>query len=92
MENKGIPNESITASSSKSTDHAPSFARVDGTKAWCSGPEDKSPYIQIELDEQKLITAITTQGSFVDVSWSRKYEVKYLEKGNWKSYKKVSKI
>ncbi|XP_078348042.1 sushi, von Willebrand factor type A, EGF and pentraxin domain-containing protein 1-like isoform X3 [Oculina patagonica] len=88
MESKRIPDESITASSAKSADnHSASFARVDYRKAWCSAPEDKSPYIQINLDEQKLITAITTQGSFSDVSWSRKYEVKYFEKGNWKSYK-----
>ena len=88
MESRGISNESITASS-HSAGHAPFFARVDGTKAWCSEPEDKSPYIQILLDEQKLITAITTQGSSFDVSWSRKYEVKYFEKGKWKSYKEV---
>ena len=87
MESERIPDESITASSAKSTDHAPSFARVDGVKAWCSAPEDESPYIQIQLDEQKLIKKITTQGSWV--SWSRKYQVKYLEKGNWKPYKEV---
>ena len=92
MESKRIPDESITASSQKSDDHSPSFARVDSPKAWCSKPDDKSPYIQIQLDEPKLITAITTQGSSrkTDLSWSRKYEVKYLEKGNWKSYKEVT--
>ena len=90
MESKRIPDESITASSTKSADHSPSFARVDGSGAWCSAPEDKSPYIQIMLEEQKLITAITTQGSSSDLSWSRKYKVKYLEKGNWKSYKEVN--
>ena len=89
MESKRIPDESITASSQKGDDHSPSFARVDGPKAWCSKPGDKSPFIQIQLDEAKLITAITTQGSQFDLSWSTKYEVKYLEKGNWKSYKEV---
>ena len=89
MQSKRIPDESIAASSQKSDDHSPSFARVDGTKAWCSKPDDKSPFIQIQLDEPKLIKAITTQGSQFDLIWSKKYEVKYLEKGSWKSYKEV---
>ena len=89
MESRRIPDESITASSAQSDHHAPSFARIDGDNAWCSAPEDKSPYIEILLEEQKLITAITTQGSSSDFSWARKYEVKYLEKGEWKSYKEV---
>ena len=89
MESGRIPDESITASSANSDDHAPSFARIDNDNAWCSAPEDGSPYIEILLDEQKLITAITTQGSSSDSSWVRKYEVKYLEKGKWKAYKEV---
>lgn len=89
MESRRIPDESITASSAKSDDHAASFARIDHDNAWCSAPEDESPYIEILLEEQKLITAIITQGSSSDLSWARKYEVKYLEKGKWKPYKEV---
>ena len=89
MESRRIPDESITASSAKSEDHAPSFARIDNDNAWCSAPEDKSPYIEILLEEQTLITAITTQGSSSELSWARKYQVKYMEKGKWKPYKEV---
>lgn len=89
MESRRIPDESITASSKKSSHHLPYFARIDDSNAWCSAPEDESPYIDILLDKQKLITAITTQGSSSDLSWARKYEVKYLEKGRWKPYKEV---
>ena len=89
MQSRRIPDESITASSAKSDDHAPWFARIDDDNAWCSTPEDESPYIEILLEEQQLITAITTQGSFFDFSWARKYEIKYLEKGKWKPYKEV---
>lgn len=89
MESGRIPDESITASSAKSDNHASSFARIDNDNAWCSAPQDESPYLEILLDEQKLITAITTQGSPSDLSWARKYEVKYLEKGKWKAYKEV---
>ncbi|KAL9968084.1 hypothetical protein ACROYT_G026411 [Oculina patagonica] len=87
MESKRIPNENITASSAKSADHSPFFARVDGPKAWCSAPEDESPYLQILLDEEKFITAITTQGSIFDLCWARKYKVEYFEKGKWKPYR-----
>lgn len=86
MKSKGIPDESIAASSSKSADNSPQFARLDGKKAWCSAPTDKEPHIQINLVEPKSITGITTQGSFSDWAWVTKYEVKYLEKGTWKHY------
>ena len=89
MKSKDIPNESIT-SSSQLKNRVPSDARLDGRKAWCSALEDKSPYIQIRLDEEKSITAIETQGSFLDFSWSRKYDVWYLKEGKWTLYKKVT--
>ena len=89
MRSKRIPDESITSSSILNSDHKPFYARLNGEKAWCSAEEDTSPYIQILLDEEKLITAIKTQGSSFDWSWSRKYEVMYLEKGKWASYNKV---
>ena len=89
MESKSIPNESIT-SSSQLKNHAPSDARLDGPKAWCSALGDKSPYIQILLDEEKSITAIETQGSASDFSWSRKYDVRYLKEGKWTLYKEVT--
>jgi len=88
MRSKRIPDESITSSSILNSDHKPFYARLNGGKAWCSAEEDTSPYIQILLDEEKLITAIKTQGSLFDWSWSRKYEVMYLEKGKWASYNK----
>ena len=78
-----IPDESITSSSSLSTNHAPSYARLDGPRAWCSAPGDNSSYIQILLEEKTLITAIETQGSRYDSSWSRRYDVWYLKRGKW---------
>nr|XP_058966487.1 contactin-associated protein-like 2 [Pocillopora verrucosa] len=88
MGSKGIPDESITASSSNSADESPQFARLDGKNAWCSAPKDKLPYIQIKLVNSKSITGITTQGSYSDWAWVTKYEVEYLEKGTWKHYHK----
>lgn len=81
MQNKRIANERITASSSKSTDNSPHFARLDGSKAWCSALYDKLPYIQIQLEEPKIITEIITQGSSYHRAWATKYEARFLENG-----------
>ena len=90
MQDKRIPDNGITSSSELSANHAPAFARLDGPRAWCSAPGDKSPYIQITWDEENLITAITTQGSFRDFSWARNFEVTYMSDEKWTSYKKVT--
>ena len=87
--NKIIPNESITASSSLNSNRAPSYARLDGPKAWCSAPADNSSYIQILLKEETLITAIETQGSRLDYIWARKYDVWYLKRGKWILHREV---
>ena len=87
--NKIIPDESITSSSYLRSDRAPSYARLDGPRAWCSAPGDNSPYIQILLEEEKLITAIETQGSRYDSIWSTRYDVWYLKRGNWTLHREV---
>ncbi|XP_073243400.1 CUB and sushi domain-containing protein 1-like [Porites lutea] len=91
MQDKRIPDNDITSSSELSANHAPVFARLDGPSAWCSAPGDQSPYIQITWDEENLITAITTQGSFRDFSWARNFEVAYMRDEKWTSYKKILK-
>jgi len=89
MKRKRIPDESISSSSKLNSHHEPFYARLNGERAWCAAQEDETPYIEILLGEEKLITAITTQGSLFDLSWSRKYEVMFLEEGKWTSYKEV---
>ena len=89
---KTIPDESITSSSSLNSNHAPSYARLDGPRAWCSAPGDNSSYIQILLEEETLITAIETQGSRYDFSWSGSYDVWFLQRGKWILHKEVLKM
>lgn len=88
MQNKRIANERITASS-KSTDNSPLFAQLDGSKAWCSALCDKLPYIQIQLEEPKIITEIITQRSSYHWAGATKYEARFLENGKWKEYNQV---
>ena len=92
MQSKRIANERITASSSRSTDNSPHFARLDGSKAWCSVLRDNLPYIQIQLEEPKIITNIITQGSSSDRAWVTKYEFRFRENGKWKEYDEVLKV
>ena len=92
MQSKRIANERITASSSKNTDNSPHFARLDGSKAWCSALYDKLPYIQIQLEEPKIITEIITQGSSYHRAWATKYEARFLENGKWKEYNEVLRV
>ena len=92
MQSKRIANERITASSSRSTDNSPHFARLDSSKAWCSVLRDNLPYIQIQLEEPKIITNIITQGSSSDRAWVTKYEVRFRENGKWKEYHEVLKV
>lgn len=86
MKNKRIPDKNITASTSKSKDNSPHFARLDSPKAWCSSQDDKLPFIQIQLKGPRIITGITTQGSSSDWAWVTKYGVKFRENGTWKEY------
>ena len=87
---KGISDESISASSTLSVNHVPSFARLyERQGAWCSAQNDKSPYIQILLGEEKKITRILTQGSLNDLRWATKYQIKYLKEGEWLTYQKA---
>ena len=78
-------------------DHKPSFARLHGEKAWCSGnntatnqpvQKDEAPYLQISLGEAYHITGIATQGSSTDLMWVTKYEIRYTTNAaKWEVHK-----
>ena len=89
MQNKDIPDASITVSSSLSSNHIPALARLDGQGAWCSASNDNSPYIQIQLGKKKSITKIMTQGSSEDWRWATKYRITYLKEEKWVTYLKA---
>ena len=91
MKTKEISDERIMASTRLSENHIPTFARLDSARAWCPAAGDKSPYLQIIFDEEKLVTAVSTQGSSPDLIWAQKYEIEYTNhEAAWVSYKQVS--
>lgn len=65
-----------------------SFARQDGKNAWCSASNDSSPFLEIELNEDKKITGIVTQGSPNLSRWVTQFRVKYYKEGKWNTYVK----
>lgn len=89
MQNKAIPDSSITASSHLSLNHVPSLARLDNAQgAWCSAATDNLPYVEILLGEEKFLTSIKTQGSRKELIWAGKYEIHYFKDGKWIVYRK----
>ena len=78
----------MTASSSLNKNTIASFARQDGKNAWCSASNDLSPFLQIELNEDKKITEIVTQGSRNLSRWVTQFRVKYYKDGKWNTYVK----
>ena len=61
MENGVISDSQLTSSSAISTD-PPSKGRFNSAGGWCATSGDSSPWLQIDLQQPMVITAIATQG------------------------------
>ncbi|XP_031553824.1 uncharacterized protein LOC116290852 [Actinia tenebrosa] len=62
LENKEIPDDSITASST-AEDSAPYYARLNYKRgAWCPKLTSEDPYLQIDLGTMYDVTEVATQG------------------------------
>ena len=57
-----IPNKDITASSELNSDSSAIHARFGNTKAWIPSSNDKHPWIQVNLQYERNLTGIVTQG------------------------------
>eukprot|EP00042_Codosiga_hollandica_P059247 m.908496 g.908496 ORF g.908496 m.908496 type:complete len:2276 (+) comp60102_c0_seq5:98-6925(+) len=101
-----LPDSHLTASSSLDHDHSASFARLEGPKFWLPEvtissdsddqtltEQEQTDYLQIDLQELKLVTAIQTQGSGSgrlkdgQTGWVTRYAVDFsLNNVDWFSY------
>jgi len=85
MANGSVPDGDITASSALDSDSSAFHARVRNTKAWIPSPNDKHPWIQVNLQYRRIMTAIVTQG--FNGSFVKSYYVSYGDDGiNWTNY------
>ena len=81
MRSGDIQDSDITASSARNSDSYPFYARLDNAKAWHPDRNDTIPWIQVNLQQRRNITAIATQGFR---GW---YYVTYGDDGrNWMNY------
>ena len=88
MENGRIPNSAIT--SSRSLDyHPPQNARLNFPgPGWAPIILSGDVYLQVDFQEEVMLTAVTTQGSsYHGGSWLQTYYLKYsLDGSNWIYY------
>ena len=85
MASGSIPDRDITASSALNSDSSAFHARLGNTKAWIPRSDDKHPWIQVNLQYRRNMTAIATQG--FNGSFVKSYYVSYGDDGiNWMNY------
>jgi len=91
MAKGSILDRDITASSALDSDSSAFHARVGNTKAWIPSSNDKHPWIQVNLQYRRNMTAIVAQG--FNGSFVKSYYVSYGEDGtNWMNYTDQGKI
>ncbi|XP_020618521.1 lactadherin-like [Orbicella faveolata] len=91
MAKRRIPDRDITASSALDADSSAFHARVKNTKAWIPSSNDKDPWIQVNLQYGRNMTAIVTQG--FNGSFVKSYYVSYGDDGsNWINYTVQGKL
>ena len=91
MAKRRIPDRDITASSALDADSSAFHARVKNTKAWIPSSNDKDPWIQVNLQYGRNMTAIVTQG--FNGSFVKSYYVSYGDDGsNWMNYTVQGKL
>ncbi|XP_034272079.1 contactin-associated protein 1 [Pantherophis guttatus] len=77
----------LGASSHSSIFRAATFARIYGAGGWSPDPQDKHPWLQIDLTRKAHIKTIATQGTFNTYNWVTRYIVLYGDHpSNWKPY------
>ena len=91
MARSDIPDGDITASSQLNSDSSAFHARLGNTKAWIPSSNDRHPWIQVNLQYRRNMTAIASQG--FNGSFVKSYYVSYGGDGsNWMNYTVQGKI
>lgn len=92
-----IPDNFFGASSSIDVYYRPGEGRLNnthvvghGSGAWCSGPTDKAPYLQVNLGSLRKVTQVSTQGHPVLHKWVTLFRLSYTMNGvTWTKLDKV---
>lgn len=88
LSDRSIPDNFFTASSSVDVYYRPGEGRLNnshiigrGSGAWCSGLQDKAPYLQVYLGSFRKVTAVSTQGHPVLHKWVTLFRLSYSSNG-----------
>lgn len=88
MQNGMIGNSQITASSYYRRGLSTSQARLNGPTSWSARRSVVNQWIQVDLGQEQVVTAIATQGRGNAAQWVKTYSVSYSADGKiFRSYK-----
>ena len=92
MENGGIPDARITASSFYQANEIlpPRAGRLNKpASAWCSQSNQPGEWLKVDLTQKMIVTKIATQGKPVNnMQWVTSYKVSFSQDGHaWEVYK-----
>ncbi|XP_076851591.1 contactin-associated protein 1-like [Brachyhypopomus gauderio] len=78
---------SFLASSRYNFLYSAHFSKLFGSSGWSPSPQDKQPWLQIDLGRKYRIVAIATQGTFNSYDWVTKYTLLYGDRPDaWTPY------
>ena len=75
MENGKIPDSSLTASSFTRNGLDPRYARLHSATSWSAGINDRSQWLQVDLEMEKTIKKIATQSKHDSLHRVTTYEI-----------------
>ena len=78
MENGGISDVQISASSQWDANNSAILGRVREKGSWSAGRSDVNPWLQVDLgNQQTSVTRVATQGKNGYSQWVTKYKLQY---------------
>ena len=91
MENGGIPDSCITASSvydNREVVQSRAGRLNNLANAWCSKPKQKGEWLKIDLARKMIVTKIATQGRPNHSRWVTSYKISFSQDNHtWEVYK-----
>lgn len=94
LENRNIKDAQLTASSAWNDDkekfgaHRARLNLARWPQGWTANVEDRSPWLEVELNEPFIVTRVATQGYGGTIDqWVEKYRISWKnEEGIWRNY------
>ena len=94
MESGHLPDSSLSASTSASSNHIPQFGRLNKIPAsgkagaWCAKSNDGNQWLQLSFGRQTTVTKVATQGRYDGKECVTSYSVSYSVDGaHWIWYR-----